>query len=1001
MSSEGIVQQNGFQFAWEPVGERPTLMSDGFFSMRGWQEKAFDELKNAPFMILNAPMGSGKSWMMCLLSACKMKKNTSLRCIIAVPQTIIAPGFASAKLQLPDGEKLIWCPKHNLCNKESSKGTVNYIKNWLAGPVDSLDDRVLLCTHATLVKFYKRLRDESSLHLLENLFLWVDEAHHVKNIAMEDLQGPVISNGIGELVTFLLDTKMHIQMGLTTASFFRGDRCSLLTDTMEERFVRFNLPYDEYLQSMKHLESFSFDFLLCGHEYTKAIGNLAQQRKGKDIIYVPHPTSRHSTGDKYKEVKALFAEYQKVHGGEVVDIEDGRTILSKAESDFKILDLVDEDRRLEKKEFINSSTLKEHRDALDVIIALGMFKEGANWIWADRSIIVGVRESLVDVVQMMGRLFRDAKDKRHVEVIQLLPFSLDQQNDNFRDNLNNYLKAIYASLILEDILNPVKINVPKEKLKDIKQPKSEEKKKSIQLSELIPDESTRLSLINDVVRHLASISHTNKIEGKGIPALYNEYQSVLPNILERYDIDSQGEEIGDQIWSMLLRRSLNMQGIDVKDIDISFIFDTHPLEGLLRYTSGACGINTFELLRKAIQSASSQLEEAQIIDWVKQHIDAYGKKPGKHTGPVKFAADEHKGITWAAIDIALKKGLRGLPGKSSLVKLINENLGIRSYHNPPTLPTQLILDWITLFINKHKRKPNKLDGPIEFAEGEYLGETWSSIDMALWRGGRGQPGKSSLASLIQENFGIKNHLDLPALSAKLILDWVKQYIDVHGKKPHRTSGIIEPVSEEYKDITWTIVNTALEVGTRGLPGGSSLARLIDNKMGIANPMDLPPLSEELIVNWVTQFIDIHKEKPFRSSGVIEFASGEYKGITWLAVDSALKRGKRGVSGKSSLASLIEKNFSLKNHMNLSPLTEELIISWVVQYIDIHEKKPGQSSGEIEFVSEAYKGITWLAVNTALDKGGRGLSGGSSIAKLIEKHLGIRNRTKSLLEINTV
>lgn len=799
MSSEDIVKQNGFKFAWEPVSEKPTLMSDGFFSMRGWQEQAFDELKDAPFMILNAPMGSGKSWMMCLLSACKMKKNTSLRCIIAVPQTIIAPGFANAKLQLPDGEKLFWCPKHNLCNKESSKGTVNYIKNWLAGPVDSLDERVLLCTHATLVKFYKRLRDENSLHLLENLLLWVDEAHHVKNIAMEDLQGPVISNGIGELVTFLLDTKMPIQMGLTTASFFRGDRCSLLTDTMEERFVRFNLPYDEYLQSMKHLESFSFDFLLCGHEYTKAIGNLAQQRKGKDIIYVPH----------------------------------------------------------------------------------------------------------------------------------------------------------------------------------------------------------RLSLINDVVRHLANITHTNKIEGKGIPALYDEYQSALPNILERYSIDSQGEEIGDQIWSMLLRRSLNMQGIDVKDIDISFVFDTHPLEGLLRYTSGACGINTFELLRKAIQSAASQLDETQIIDWVKKHIEQYGKKPGKHTGTVEFAEGEHKGITWAAIDIALKKGLRDLPGKSCLVKLIKEKLGIRSYHNPPALPTQLIIDWITLFINKYERKPNMSDGNIEFAEGEYARETWSGVNAALWRGGRGQPGKSSLASLIQENFGIKNIQDLPALSATLILDWIKQYIDVHGKKPNRTSGIIEPVSEEYKGITWTIINTALEVGTRGLPGGSSLAKLIDNKMGIANPMNLPLLNEELIINWVTQFINTHKEKPLRSSGVIEFASADHKGITWLAVDSALKRGSRGISGKSSLASLIAKTFSFKNHMNLSPLTEEMIVGWVTQYIDIHGEKPTQNSGILDFVSEAYKGITWLAINTALDKGGRELLGGSSLAKLIEKHLGIKNRTKSLLKIHTV
>ena len=145
---------------------------------------------------------------------------------------------------------------------------------------------------------------------------------------------------------------------------------------------------------------------------------------------------------------------------------------------------------------------------------------------------------------------------------------------------------------------------------------------------------------------------------------------------------------------------------------------------------------------------------------------------------------------------------------------------------------------------------------------------------------------------------------------------------------------------------------------------------------------------------------IKKASSYRS-GVIEFASADHKGITWLAVDSALKKGSRGISEKSSLASLVAKTFSFKNHMNLSPLTEELIIKWVTQYIGIHGKKPNQNSGTLDFVSEAYKGITWLAINTALDKGGRGLLGGSSLAKLIEQHLGIKNRTKSLLKSNIV
>ena len=188
-----------------------------------------------------------------------------------------------------------------------------------------------------------------------------------------------------------------------------------------------------------------------------------KSRKGKDIIYIPHPRSRHSTGKKLDEVQSIFSEYQKVFGGELLDTPQGLTILQNPVSSMKVLDLVDEDRRAQKKEFLNGEELKKDPEALDGIIALGMFKEGANWIWADRSIIVGARASLVDVVQMMGRLFRDAAGKEHVEVIQLLPFSLDQQSDTFRDNLNNYLKAVYASLILEDILNPVKISVPVQK----------------------------------------------------------------------------------------------------------------------------------------------------------------------------------------------------------------------------------------------------------------------------------------------------------------------------------------------------------------------------------------------------------------------------------------------------------------------------------------------------------------------------------------------------------
>ena len=57
-------------------------------------------------------------------------------------------------------------------------------------------------------------------------------------------------------------------------------------------------------------------------------------------------------------------------------------------------------------------------------------------------------------------LFRDSEGKGHVEIVRLLPFSLDPGREDYRGNLNNYLKAVFASLILEDILRPIKIKAP-------------------------------------------------------------------------------------------------------------------------------------------------------------------------------------------------------------------------------------------------------------------------------------------------------------------------------------------------------------------------------------------------------------------------------------------------------------------------------------------------------------------------------------------------------------
>lgn len=600
---QDIIEQTGFSSEWVNSKIETKNSTDDFYAMRGWQHLAFNKLKDKSCMILNAPMGGGKSWLMCLLSAFKMKQDSKLRTIIIVPQTIIAVGFIDAKMIMPDyGERLHWQIIHNLCDDSISiKSTSNYLIKWLEQKrVSDFNDRAIICTHATLIAVYRKIRADNKLHLWNDILLFIDEAHHVKNVDIESIDGRFVNNALGEVVSYFLENQeKNLQIGLVTASFFRGDRATLLTDSMEEYFKdsRFNLPYDQYLRSMNYLKSFSFDFLLCNQNYIQAIDKVLKTRTGKDIIYIPYRNSASSTDNKYQETHDIIQLY-----GEFLDeTQNGLIIIQGENRQFKILNLVDENFRKEKKNYLAEKILKIDSSALDVIITLGMFKEGANWIFADRAIIVGTRSSFVDILQMIGRLFRDVENKGHVEIIQLLPFSFDQQNkDAFRENLNDYIKAIFASLLLENILNPVKIKSMQKIECELN--KDDNQGESLNwLSRVLPDDDKQQKIIEEVKDCLFNIRIKNPDTDNNIPLLYEEFNKIIPTIFQNYKIVEYQQEVAQQIWATLTRRTMRMQGLCVKNIDFNIVHEIHPLEFLPRYTSGICDINTLSQFQEVMQ----------------------------------------------------------------------------------------------------------------------------------------------------------------------------------------------------------------------------------------------------------------------------------------------------------------------------------------------------------------------------------------------------------------
>jgi hypothetical protein len=258
------------------------------------------------------------------------------------------------------------------------------------------------------------------------------------------------------------------------------------------------------------------------------------------------------------------------------------------------------------------------------------------------------------------------------------------------------------------------------------------------------------------------------------------------------------------------------------------------------------------------------------------------------------------------------------------------------------------------------------------------GETWVNLDAALRDGIRGLPGRSSLPRLLAERFGVRNVSDLPPYTEEQVLAWADARYDRTGKWPTHQDGPVPGAPGE----SWTAVDKALRDGLRGLPGSSSLARLLQERRGVRNTRDLSDLTEEQILVWAQAHYRRTGAWPRVKGGPVADAPGE----TWLAVESALREGLRGLPGSSSLAQLLHDKLGIRNKAKAPRLTVDQILTWAEANHARTGRWPEQASGPIPDAG----GEKWNAVDTALRDGGRGLHGGSSLLLLLAQRRGARN-----------
>ena len=408
------------------TGKSSSLNSMG---MREMQARAF-EARDAQYLLLKAPPASGKSRALMFLALDKLKNQGINKVIVAVPETSIGSSFKDVTLT-KDGFFANWQveDRNNLCVGGES-GKVNAFIDFLKHPTDD----VLVCTHATLRFAYEKLAPSD----FNDTLVAIDEFHHVS--AGEESK-------LGQLIDGLIKgSNAHIVA--MTGSYFRGDAVPILLPEDEALFKQVTYSYYEQLNGYQYLKSLGIGYHFYKGRYLEALHEVLDPNK-KTIIHIPNVNAIESTKDKYREVEDIL----DVIGTNPV--KNSRTgIISIAAPNGKILkvaDLVDDNEmRPEVQKYLRSV---ESADDIDIIIALGMAKEGFDWPWCEHVLTIGYRSSMTEIVQIIGRATRDCKGKSHAQFTNLIA-QPDAEDGDVKVSVNNMLKAITVSLLMENVLAP-------------------------------------------------------------------------------------------------------------------------------------------------------------------------------------------------------------------------------------------------------------------------------------------------------------------------------------------------------------------------------------------------------------------------------------------------------------------------------------------------------------------------------------------------------------------
>ena len=601
--------------------------------MREMQQKAYSA-NSAQYLLIKAPPASGKSRALMFIALEKLHHQGIKKVIVAVPEKSIGASFASTELS-KYGFFADWNPnpRYNLCTPGEDKSKVTAFLNFLES-----NEQILICTHATLRFAFDGL-DEKKLN---NTLIAIDEFHHVSADG---------DNRLGEVMRGIM-AKSNAHIIAMTGSYFRGDNIPVLLPEDEAKFTKVTYTYYEQLNGYEYLKSLGIGYHFYQGRYFKkqpnkemsALEEVLDENK-KTIIHIPSVNSAESSREKLEEVGYIIEalgelEYQDEITGVlyVKSKRSGRML--------KIADLVNDNPRARDK-ITNYLREEKAQDAIDIIIALGMAKEGFDWPYCEHALTIGYRGSLTEIIQIIGRATRDSENKTHAQFTNLVA-EPDAENDEVKVAVNNMLKAITASLLMEQVLAPnfkfkPKYNEDEDndsvvdentiKIRGFKLPTSQRAKDIIETdlndlkARILQNDQMLKAMPGNIEPELINTVLIPKIIREVYPDLNEEeveavrQHVVVDSVIKNSVIEEQGG-----------RKFIRMAGsfVNIDDIHIDLIDTINPFQKAFEILSKSVTAQVLRLIDEHIQSTKIEMTEAEaIILWpkIKEWRERTGEAP--------------------------------------------------------------------------------------------------------------------------------------------------------------------------------------------------------------------------------------------------------------------------------------------------------------------------------------------------------------------------------------